>query len=219
MTSPAQGCVKAAVFAQPCAFIFLCLSDLFGCQLSQQAYNSNVPTPFYHLSIAVEVLQHPSLEPAVRRLLEDQRGEFLFGNTAPDVQVVSGQPREITHFFDLPIHPNDPPAWLHMQQRYPELSGRTALLPSRRAFLAGYMCHLQADWNWVMKIFMPVFGLRSHWETFGKRLYLHNVLRSYLDREYLPNLSNGSTACLGSAQPDGWLPFVDDRYLLEWRVS
>lgn len=165
----------------------------------------------------MELLQHPSLAQSARRVLEEQKGEFLFGNTAPDVQVVSGQAREATHFFELPIHPLDQPAWLRLQQLYPESGLAANMPPSRRAFMAGYICHLQADWYWVLEIFMPVFGLRSKWETFGKRLYLHNVLRSYLDREFLPGLKNGATASLAHIQPAYWLPFVEDRYLVEWR--
>jgi hypothetical protein len=193
------------------------MSQLFGCQICQEAYNLKMPTPFYHLSVAGELLQNPGLPVKVREVLLQQRGAFLFGNTAPDVQVVSRQAREQTHFFDLPIRPGAPPAWELMLELHPSVGNPGKLLPAQAAFLAGYACHLQADWFWVLEVFMPVFGLRANWETFARRLYLHNVLRSYLDREILAGLQDGTGAELSQVQPDGWLPFVQDMYLVEWR--
>ena len=70
-----------------------------------------MPTPFYHLSLAQELLTHPSLPEPINQFLRMRRCEFMFGNTAPDVQVVSGQARQETHFFNLPILAGDRPAW------------------------------------------------------------------------------------------------------------
>jgi hypothetical protein len=176
-----------------------------------------VPTPFYHLSVADELLEHPRLPPAARSLLSAQRGAFLFGNTAPDVQVISQQRRQDTHFFDLPLRRGAPPPWEEMLVTHPSLGDLQALPASQAAFLTGYLCHLQADWMWVKEIFVPVFGLRSRWLTFPRRLVLHNVLRAYLDRQILPSLSNGACASLSEAQPSGWLPFVGDASLSQWR--
>jgi len=66
-------------------------------------------------------------------------------------------------------------------------------------------------------VFMPVCGLRANVETFAGRLYLHNVLRSYLDREILAGIRDSAGVELSRVQPTGWLPFVQDRYLAEWR--
>ncbi len=154
---------------------------------------------------------------AVSQFLRTYRGEFLFGSTAPDVQVVSGQPREVTHFFDLPIQAGDPPAWDCFLTTYPDLAVCSGLPASQTAFLAGYLCHLQADWLWVKGIFAPVFGPRCSWGTFHQRLYYHNVLRAYLDLQILPGLPMDVGTCLGRALPDDWLPFVEDHYLAAWR--
>ena len=81
-----------------------------------------MPTPFYHLSLAEDLLQHPALPEEVRQFLQASRCVFLFGNTAPDVQVVSGQPRQLTHFFNLPIQTGDPPAWELLLSDYPQLA-------------------------------------------------------------------------------------------------
>jgi len=180
-------------------------------------YNFHVPTPFYHLSLAEELINHPSLPEKIRHFLQGNRCGFFFGNTAPDVQVVSGQPRQATHFFNLPIQTGDRPAWELLLTDYPLLAQTRQLPATQVAFLAGYLCHLQADWLWVKDIFTPVFGPRCSWETFRQRLYYHNVLRAYLDQHILPELSPGMDACLGQVEPDGWLPFVQDRHLAEWR--
>jgi len=176
-----------------------------------------VPTPFYHLSIAGELLQHPALPVSIGSFLQKHQGAFLFGNTAPDVQVISGQPREATHFFRLPILLGDRPAWEQCLHEYPSLAINFKASKTRAAFLAGFLCHLQADWIWVLDIFAPYFGLHLNWETFPRRLYLHNVLRSYLDRDILPNLANGIRSTLEVSNPKQWLPFVRDEHLKQWR--
>jgi len=174
-----------------------------------------VPTPFYHLSLAEEILTYPALPVGMRLFLSEHRSEFLFGNTAPDVQVVSGQPRAATHFFDLPLQPNEQPAWEKFLAANLSLSDPGKLAGAQAAFVAGYLCHLQADIYWIRQIFIPIFGRSSRWDSFPKRLYLHNVLRAYLDRKILPELAGG--ACISSVLPDGWLPFVQDAHLISWR--
>jgi len=141
----------------------------------------------------------------------------MFGNTAPDVQVVSGQARQETHFFNLPILAGDRPAWAGIFVEFPQLAVFGVLPSTQVAFLAGYVCHLQADWLWVNDIFAPFFGPRCSWATFRQRLYYHNVLRAYLDTHILPELPKGMDACLSQVEPKSWLPFVADHHLVEWR--
>jgi hypothetical protein len=176
-----------------------------------------MPTPFYHLSLAEELLTHPSLPEPIRQLLQKRRCEFMFGNTAPDVQVVSGQSRLETHFFNLPILADDRPAWEGLFIEFPQLAVFGKLPVAQVAFLAGYVCHIQADWLWQIDIFGPFFGPRCTWETFRQRLYYHNVLRAYLDMQILSELPKGMDVCLNQVEPNSWLPFVANRYLVEWR--
>ncbi len=176
-----------------------------------------MPTPFYHLSIAEELLGNPELPKVTRIFLRKHYPAFLFGNTAPDVQVVSGQERRATHFFTLPILPTSQPAWEKLLQTYPNLSRQAGILTSQNAFLAGYLCHLQADWIWITNIFLPVFGPDLGWSTFPQRLYLHNVLRSYLDHQVLPTLPAETAQQLRRVRPQKWLPFVADAHLRAWR--
>jgi len=176
-----------------------------------------VPTPFYHLHLAEELLNHPSIGSEVRRFLNAWRPFFLFGNTAPDVQVVSGQPRQQTHFFNLPIQEGDPAPWELVLSEHPQLANPHGLPAQQSIFLVGYLCHLQADWMWVKEIFAPVFGPKCTWGSFKERLYLHNVLRAYLDMDILPKLQPGLDTCLRQLNPDHFLPFVTDSALIKWR--
>ena len=176
-----------------------------------------MPTPFYHLSVAEQILDHEQAPGYLGDFLRRNRRAFLLGNTAPDVQVVSNQPRQATHFYDLPLKNHIHLPWDELWTAYPPLAHPANLPDAQAAFLAGYICHLQADWHWVKDIFIPVFGLHSKWSSFPQRMVLHNVLRAYLDRQILPILSNGLGYDLRRVELKGWLPFVEDRYLLQWR--
>lgn len=176
-----------------------------------------MPTPFYHLSIAQALTEHPDLDPRLRSFLADNLGAFLLGNTAPDVQVISGQERSTTHFFSVPIPPNNQVPWKQMLAEYSIEIQPDKYKPLKAAFIAGYLCHLQADWIWVKDIFEPVFGPRQSWETFTRRLYLHNVLRSYLDGKVIACLPPEFIAALRKTVPFRWLPFIQDEFLVKWR--
>jgi hypothetical protein len=180
-------------------------------------YNFRVPTPFFHLNLGQELLKHPDLPDGIRQYLQAARCEFLLGNSAPDVQVISGQTRENTHFFRIPTQPGDQPAWEVLLAQYPNLATAEGLPSPQAAFIAGYLCHLQADWRWIKQIYAPVFGPGCTWGTFNERLYYHNVLRAYLDQKILPSLEAGMDVCLHQVKVDGWLPFVESHCLNEWR--
>ncbi len=178
-----------------------------------------MPTPIEHLAIAEQLWAAPTLLEAVRTWLEKDEavcGAFLFGHIAPDVQVVSRQPRETTHFFAVPPT-NHHLAYERMLAAHPLLARPSTLPAAQAAFLAGYMAHLLLDELWVREIFSPVFGPEQGWGDWRERLLLHNVLRTWLARRDLPRLRDGIGALLRQAQPDGWLPFVTDDDLCRWR--
>lgn len=170
-----------------------------------------MPTPFYHLSLALDLRVG-----AAASLPAAAWGPYCLGHVAPDAQTVSGQTRTATHFFDVPMR-DATPAWRAMFRLHPELSRPAGLAPERAAFLAGYLCHLALDQLWIEEIFDPIFGEEAAWATFPERLFLHNVLRVYLDRLDLPRLTNGMQADLNAVQPWGWLPFLADDALRRWR--
>ena len=175
-----------------------------------------MPTPFYHLSLARVILAHPQLPEHIRTFLHGEEGAFYLGKTAPDVQTISGQSRESTHFFAIPPK-NETPAWEVLFQQHPQLGHPDQLPPAQAAFIAGYICHLQADLQWLGNVFFPYFSKSAGWDHFYQRYYLHNVLRAYLDEQIMGDLPQDIYALLGQAQPNGWLPFVADMALEQWR--
>lgn len=171
-----------------------------------------MPTPFYHLSLALD-LRFSAKFPG---LLLAQWPAFCLGNIAPDAQTLSGQTREETHFFKVPMT-DLTPASVFMFQAHPQLGKPADLPPAQAAFLAGYLCHLALDQLWIQDIFDPIFGEGADWGSFRERLFLHNVLRIYLDRLDVPRLKNGMAEILHEAQPQNWLPFLTDDFIAQWR--
>jgi hypothetical protein len=175
-----------------------------------------MPTPVMHLALAEEILRKGDLAPPTHRLLSLQRGPFLLGNTAPDVQTVSGQPRDETHFYSIP-RTTDRPAYEALFAAHPELMRVSFLPPTQVAFVAGYVAHLVLDELWLDDIFLRYFGGRQDWGTWSERSFLHNVLRTWMDRRDLRQLNGTVAMALRVAEPQGWLPFVEDGHLREWR--
>jgi hypothetical protein len=176
-----------------------------------------MPTPVQHLVLAQRLLDDDTLPAAIRDRLRAQRGAFLFGNTAPDVQTVSGQLREATHFFVIP--------WTKVPKPHKAMFGLHPYLgfPRTRpadhaAFIAGYICHLWLDVLWVRDIYLNNFGPYAHWGTnLRERHVYHNILRAWCDRHDQGQLNGTIGSALAAAHPIEWLPFTADRYLIQWR--
>ncbi|HEY74585.1 MAG TPA: hypothetical protein G4O00_00195 [Thermoflexia bacterium] len=175
-----------------------------------------MPTPVTHLVMARVLIESGTLPPPVQSLLKREWGPFLLGHTAPDVQTVSHQPRDETHFYTLPPS-NTTPAYRRLLRTYPELARPERLSSDHAAFLAGYLAHLLVDEQWWREIFHPFFGPQAGWETFERRLFLHNVLRTWMDQEDQARLDGQEAQALAKAEPKGWLPFVRDEDLRAWR--
>ncbi|MCS7179120.1 MAG: hypothetical protein RML46_06800 [Anaerolineae bacterium] len=177
-----------------------------------------MPTPVNHLMMAREVLERGLLTAAAQRLLRAQYGPFLLGHTAPDVQTISGQRREETHFYSPPPSASVPAAQT-LLEAYPVLARAESLEPAHAAFLAGYLAHLLADELWWREVFHPFFGPEAGWGTWQERLFLHNVLRTWLDEQDQARLNGSEADALARTEPRGWLPFVRDEDLRAWRDS
>lgn len=176
-----------------------------------------MPTPFYHLNVAEKLVEHPGFLPEILSLIKAHRSAFLLGHVTPDVQVISGQKRESTHFYRIPSKADDIPPWEQILNVYPSLKIVEKSDLEKAVFLAGYLCHLQADWFWVRQIFEPYFGPCSFWKSFKERLYLHNILRSYLDYQVMETLDVETGNSLAQAVPKAWLPFIEIYHLLDWQ--
>ncbi len=175
-----------------------------------------MPTPFTHLRFAQEILDLSGLPQPARETLHAEKPAFFLGCVAPDAQTVSGQPREATHFFYVPLR-DSVPAFRHLFDAYPALTRAAELPRAQAAFLAGYLTHLALDEFWVRDVFEPIFGSRAHWGTFIERLYLHNALRSHLDASDRKGLPVSTAATLSCARPHDFCPFISDETLLHWR--
>ena len=176
-----------------------------------------MPTPFTHLASVPELFAQPSLSAALAATLTAELPAFLLGNIAHDVQTVSGQSREATLFFRLPLD-SGPPAVRHLLAAHPALAQPAALPPAQAAFLAGYFAHLVFDELWIALIFTPHFGPPAGWGAdFRERLYLHNILRAAWDAADLARLTPAVGPTLSTAAPASWLPFLADHPLAAWR--
>ena len=175
-----------------------------------------MPTPFYHIVIAEDILEDSRLHALVRNQLFDDLPAFLFGNVAPDVQAISRYTREDTHFFSID-NVGKNVAYKAMLSKHKELSNTRLLSPVRSAFVAGYLAHLLLDQAWIMEVFNPVFGKKVNWGEFRERLFLHNVLRTFLDQNDYDNLPSDIDQRFAlNLSSVRWLPFVDNNDLYRW---
>ena len=185
-----------------------------------------------HLALAEEILRDnapcanapcadapcaDALPSTIRRLLTQQRGPFLLGNTAPDVQTVSGQARDETHFYSIP-RTTARPAYETLFATHPRLAHAELLAPAQAAFVAGYIAHLLLDELWLDDIFLRYFASAEQtWGTRCERHFLHNVLRTWMDARDQQRLNGNLVAALQGTKPQKWLPFVTDGHLQTWR--
>ncbi|HUV91161.1 MAG TPA: hypothetical protein VMY80_16020 [Anaerolineae bacterium] len=174
-----------------------------------------MPTPIMHLALAEQILRRDDLPPTIHRLLSQQRGPFLLGHTAPDVQTVSGQTREGTHFYTIP-RTSARPAHEALFTVHPALAHPEVLPPAQAAFVTGYVAHLLLDELWLDDVYSPYF-VGQAWGTRRERQFSHNVLRTWMDHQDQQRLNGSVTAALRTAAPRNWLPFVGDKYLRAWR--
>ena len=173
-----------------------------------------MPTPIQHLAAAEEILHGDGLSPAVLHLLAQQRGPFLLGNTAPDVQTISGQRRSETHFYSL-SDATTRPANETLLAAHPALAQVRELPLARVAFYAGYFAHLLLDQLWLESIFQSHFW--AGWGDRHERAFLHNVLRTWLDRQDRERLDESVMKALQDVNQREWLPLVRDEHLYSWR--
>ena len=180
-------------------------------------YNDpTMPTPIQHLVLAEDNLTDSALSPALREWLAAERGAFLLGTIAPDVQTASGQSREATHFFTFPSL-DTRPAHQVMLAKHPALARASHRAPAHAAFIAGYIQHLTLDELWIGHVFSPCFGRGAEWGTAHERVLTHNILRTWLDQRDGARLKCDVSAALSRVEPYGWLPFVADGHVRAWR--
>lgn len=166
--------------------------------------------------MAEGVLLHPRLPGELGELLRASHSAYLLGSTAPDLCSLTGEPREATHFFEIPMSDRTP-AHLQLLKSHPELVGSAELRHNQAAFLAGYLSHLWLDQAWIAAIFEPFFGPDVRRGGFQERLTEHNVLRTRLDREAHRTLRPDIGEVLGECDTDRWIPCLSEDLLRRWR--
>lgn len=168
-----------------------------------------------HLLTAGALLAAPDAPPAL--LDEAAQAAFYFGAIAPDARVVSGQPRESTHFFTIPFS-DDQPAYLNLVRTWPALAAPEALSAERAAFIAGYMTHLIMDQTWVEQVVLPcLFIDDAEWGPEHANWGIYNLLMAYLEFEAVDSLPGQVGDLLHQTRSRRWVPFIKDVPLNQWR--
>ena len=145
----------------------------------------------------------------------DELGCYLLGATAPDIRVLTGQRREETHFVDLEAdHGENGTASLFAA--YPHvlhLQGRS------RAFVSGYLTHLNVDELWIREIYRPFFGRDSALESSLEANFMDRVLQYHIDRgERLDgDQPQQFYEHILQAEPGEAVQFLDVPTLQKWR--
>jgi hypothetical protein len=142
-----------------------------------------LPPICLHLGFAEEAiarLRHP--------VVDDNRGAYYLGSTAPDIRFFIGATREETHFLSLEAEEGASGAQ-PMLEAHPQLRRNSTVNGSTRAFVAGYLSHLVTDEAWIYRVYRPFFGEAS--SLSGNRManLYDRVLQFELDRRERDNTS------------------------------
>jgi hypothetical protein len=172
-----------------------------------------MPTPFTHLAQAQRLLTDPLLPTAIRSALQAACPAFLLGSVAADARTNGSLKREDTHFYsyDQGIHAHP---WRVMMERFPQLWQQPSA--DAQAFLAGYVAHLSVDEIWSLDILGPHFAGRQ-WAPDRQRFLMLHVLLMVMDERDRALLEPWQAETLSQAAPEGWIPFMTDGLLAEWR--
>ncbi len=172
-----------------------------------------MPTPFTHLETAQRMLTDEHIPWAIREALALQKPAFLLGNVAADARTNGDLTRESTHFYSYDRGITEHP-WRVMVQQNPSLLRPHSA--AQRVFIAGYVAHLTIDETWSLEMLGPHFVSQDWSSNQFRFLMLHLLLISMDERDY-KSLQPWHSPTLANAAPDQWLPFMNDRILIEWR--
>ena len=171
-----------------------------------------------HLDIAEQIRAHPQLDESVRTRLITNWPAFYLGSIAADYQSIGDVPREVTHFYRLPMPQDEPVGWGKLQATHPDLANGSELDEQTAIFLAAYAAHLHYDVVWYKHILLPFFVFSDKWEGVARRdrFTIHNVLLAYLNGVSLGRLPNSAETTLAQATTTYTLPFLHNDLLNQW---
>ncbi len=113
--------------------------------------------------------------------LAEDAGAYYLGATSPDIRVITRWDRSQSHFFDLNDF-GEQSSVAAMFRDHPELAAPERLDAATRAFLCGYISHLEMDEAWIVDVYRPCFGERSPLKGDVLANLLDRVLQYELDR-------------------------------------
>lgn len=149
------------------------------------------------------------------RELEEEIGCFLLGSTAPDIRIMTGRPREETHFFDVKSD-HGASGIPRLLENHPHL----AMLKGRpKAFVSGYLTHLAVDELWVDQVYRPYFGSGSHLGGNLEANLMDRLIQFHMDRgERLDrDRFKAFYDYMFTADPGEEVGFIDVPTLYRWR--
>ena len=173
-----------------------------------------MPTPFTHLYISAQLAADPAVQNGAADLLRDQHPAFLLGGVIADQKPYPEADRSDTHFYSYEYPMEDRP-WRVMLARNPALAAPADA--AQRAFVAGYVAHLAADEFWTLSVLRPHFALSDWGKGLRWRFYVLHYLLTWMDERDEARLPAGVPDHLRRCLPAGWLPFMPDAAICEWR--
>lgn len=175
-----------------------------------------MPMLAVHLSIIQDLVDELDIDE-----LRECIGAALLGSTAPDRRVMTREPREDTHYFNL-TESGAGDGFKGMKKALPDLVSRAPEDDwTLTAFLVGYASHLAADEAWIVNVYRPYFEDDSYLGAEPTKNILDRAMQYELEvdirgnREQLIDwqkkiiASNNST----DAVPE---PFIPNSILRDW---
>jgi hypothetical protein len=166
-----------------------------------------------HMSLALRLGSELAL-----RDLGEHEGEYLLGSTAPDIRVLTKWDRKLTHFFDIDDH-GEQHAIHGLFAAQPQVADARLLDEPTRAFMAGYLTHLEMDESWILDIYRPYFGKNSPLGGDSRANVLDRILQYELERSTREDRDfvHACAQSLEKAVLDIECGFLDRETLLRWR--
>ena len=152
----------------------------------------------------------------LQQTLADEWPAFYLGSVAPDVNAISALPRASTHFDHMPPSPEET-AYGAMLVQYPQLANLATMPPGQAVCVAAYSAHLLLDLIWLREVVYPFFHKVDHLGDRNQRQLTHFILLTYLDTIAFDALPETAVSTLAAAQPNQWLPFIEDTILTAWQ--
>ena len=146
--------------------------------------------------------------------IDNNRGYFLLGSTAPDMRAITKRPRHEYHFGTLDFDQIGDGV-VTMLANHPHLKGLENNDPGL-AFMAGYVSHIVLDESWIFDVYRPNFGNYKTLNEGARLQVLDGALQLELDRRVRAPLSQSIAEIENATLPLG-LGFLSDQAISDWR--